>query len=398
MGSKQRNKTQPKKTNIVKEHSNKPKDSTSQLKDVDHGMSAKSNQSRVTLTLFTCIVLAGGVVWKVLEQDTNRDEEQTSMNKTTVVIELDESLADKLDYYGVTYSLQHIDRRHNLSLQEYLDVYDAKWPVLVTDVVPTWPAFNWTKEFFAKNYGDVRVAMKGVEGKLTKAESLAVPLKLFAEHAHEGKPKMWTYLEDELFIPQHPELRKDIGEAIYLKEDFFELFPSEVQPWNAMLLWGTAYSRSSLHIDPYNWTGTNAVLKGIKRWKLYPPGQDEYLYVFEDQKSGFPLDCYKYNSPIDTHDVDWKKYPKFKDARAIEFDQYPGEILLIPTGWFHQAFNVKETMAISSQVMNTNNYRILLEEILKADNLGDQELPDDLDTLSPRQQACTCPDCNVYAI
>jgi len=35
-----------------------------------------------------------------------------------------------------------------------------------------------------------------------------------------------------------------------------------------MLLWGTAHSRSSLHIDPYNWTGTNAVLSGKKMWKV----------------------------------------------------------------------------------------------------------------------------------
>ena len=54
----------------------------------------------------------------------------------------------------------------------------------------------------------------------------------------------------------------------YLKEDFYQLFPSEVKPWDAMLLWGTKFSRSSLHMDPYNWTGTNAVLKGRKRWKV----------------------------------------------------------------------------------------------------------------------------------
>ena len=28
---------------------------------------------------------------------------------------------------------------------------------------------------------------------------------------------------------------------------------------------------------------------------MYAPGQDEYLYVMRGQKSGFPLDCYKYN-------------------------------------------------------------------------------------------------------
>ena len=55
---------------------------------------------------------------------------------------------------------------------------------------------------------------------------------------------------------------------IYTDENLFELFPAEVRPWDAMLLWGTTYSRSTLHIDPYNWTGTSAVIRGRKRWKV----------------------------------------------------------------------------------------------------------------------------------
>jgi len=35
-----------------------------------------------------------------------------------------------------------------------------------------------------------------------------------------------------------------------------------------MMLWGTANSYSSFHMDPYNWSGTNAVLWGTKRWKV----------------------------------------------------------------------------------------------------------------------------------
>ena len=55
---------------------------------------------------------------------------------------------------------------------------------------------------------------------------------------------------------------------IYTKDDLFHLFPAEVRPWDAMLLWGTTYSRSTLHVDPYNWTGTVAVIRGRKRWKV----------------------------------------------------------------------------------------------------------------------------------
>ena len=55
---------------------------------------------------------------------------------------------------------------------------------------------------------------------------------------------------------------------IYAEENFFNLFPNEVKPWDCLLLWGTKYSRSSLHMDPYNWTATNAVLSGTKLWKV----------------------------------------------------------------------------------------------------------------------------------
>lgn len=65
----------------------------------------------------------------------------------------------------------------------------------------------------------------------------------------------------------------------YTEDDFFQLFPEEVRPWDAMLLWGTEFSRSTLHIDPYNWTGTNAVIRGRKRWKVN-------IIFFTDKNTG----------------------------------------------------------------------------------------------------------------
>ena len=52
-----------------------------------------------------------------------------------------------------------------------------------------------------------------------------------------------------------------------------------------------------------------------------------------------------------------------------------------------QAYNVEETIAISSQVMNSNNFRVVLEEVLKADNLPRHLLPPDVDSRSPAEQA-----------
>ena len=47
---------------------------------------------------------------------------------------------------------------------------------------------------------------------------------------------------------------------------------------------------------------------------------------------------------------------------------------------------MEETIAISSQVTNRNNYRIVLEEILAVGNLERKSLPPDIDNLPPPQQ------------
>ncbi|KAK2146535.1 hypothetical protein LSH36_601g00011 [Paralvinella palmiformis] len=324
------------------------------------------------------------------------------------------------------YNEEDIDRRQNLSLEEFSDIYDGKWPVIITDVVQRWPAYNWTGEFFNEHYGKEQVLMKTVDviihyvwalmavlsfnfykyflhivkPVMTEAVIVSVPVYKFHRNIEKAHRNSWSYVEDELFIPMRPELRKDIGNNVkpsylvdlitkYVKEDFFEIFPEDVRPWNAMLLWGTKYSRSSLHMDPYNWTATSTVIRGRKRWKLYPPGQDEYLYIMKDKRSGFPLDCYKYNSVVDAFDPDMETYPMFDKAASIMFEQLPGEILFIPSGWFHQAYNDEETLAISSQLMNKNNYRVILEEIIKMDNIQRDKLPTNIDMMSPQRQVET---------
>jgi len=51
-----------------------------------------------------------------------------------------------------------------------------------------------------------------------------------------------------------------------------------------------------------------------------------------------------------------------------------------------QAFNQEETLSISSQLMNRNNYLVILEEIIKGRNLSRKKLPPHFNTLMPPDQ------------
>ncbi|PVD35387.1 hypothetical protein C0Q70_02349 [Pomacea canaliculata] len=50
------------------------------------------------------------------------------------------------------------------------------------------------------------------------------------------------------------------------------------------------------------------------------------------------------------------------------------------------AYNTEETLAVSGQVMNRNNYRYVFKEILKAGNLQQRRLPDGFHNLLPPDQ------------
>ncbi|XP_076452015.1 uncharacterized protein LOC143287696 [Babylonia areolata] len=345
------------------------------------------------LSMFSSVFLS--ILWEIYTQPPKaKDADNLTYSYPVYTLNFEEALEERkilAEEYGYTLSDLKVERRSELSLEEFWDLYDAKWPVLVTDVVPQWPAYKkWTKEYLNKTYGFERVVMKAVMGTMHNAEGLSLPLFIFVNHAQESNPNYWTYLVDELFITTRPELLKHVPDTEYTQEDFFQQFPKEVRPWHCMLLWGTAHSRSELHIDPYNWTGTNAVLWGTKKWKLFPPGQDHLLYVYPNISCGFPLECNKYNSPVDTYASDMeaekRTYPLFSSAKYIEVTQKAGELLIIPTGWFHQAYNSEETLAVSGQFMNRNNYRFVLEEILKAGNLQRKQLPTGFHNLMPPDQ------------
>lgn len=93
-----------------------------------------------------------------------------------------------------------------------------------------------------------------------------------------------------------------------------------------------------------------------------------------------------YGSPIDAFNPNYNDFPLFRKAQYIETEVSPGEMLIIPTGWYHQAYNSKETISISNQIMNRNNYLVVLEEIIRGRNIKRKKIPAHFNTLLPPDQ------------
>jgi hypothetical protein len=54
------------------------------------------------------------------------------------------------------------------------------------------------------------------------------------------------------------------------KGDLFSHFPESIRPMEALIIGGVG-SRSFLHADPYEWTGWNYCMEGVKLWTFLPP-------------------------------------------------------------------------------------------------------------------------------
>ena len=52
-----------------------------------------------------------------------------------------------------------------------------------------------------------------------------------------------------------------------------------------------------------------------------------------------------------------------------------------------QVYNAEETLAVSGELMNRNNYRVVLEEILAYGEVSRDCLPRNIDQLAGREQA-----------
>ncbi|XP_063418744.1 uncharacterized protein LOC134701525, partial [Mytilus trossulus] len=358
------------------------------------GVRGISHTLRLLLVLIISVVLVTAVSLSAANKsDYLLSASDETINLTSIPYIYDYTKAEKtreenMEFYNQPLDQWNVEKRSGLSLDEFWDIYDGKWPVIITDVVDKWPAINWTKRFFQQNYADEKVMVKAVVVSRSFLSHMtgAVGMNTFISELDTSGPNGWIYLENELFIVTRPELKNDIGPNVYAEENFFNLFPDEVRPWDCLMLWGSQFFRSSLHMDPYNWTATNAVLYGQKSWMLFPPGQDELLYIYPNRKCHFPLDCVRYDSPIDAFVPDLTKYPHFDKAQYLEVTVTAGEMLIIPTGWYHQAFNEEETLAISSQIMNRNNYLAVLEEIIKGGNISRKKLPAYFNTLLPSDQ------------
>lgn len=226
-------------------------------------------------------------------------------------------------------------------------------PVILTHAMDDWNSFGngaWTEENLVKDWGQT-VFRAGKGFKMT--------IEKFFKYAHGQREARPQYLFDDDAFDDNPKLHEDYCHKIpeYFGEDYFNLI-KKGRPPNSWLVIGPPRTGASFHCDPWQTSAWNALIQGHKRWTLFPPGVTP---PGVDGHDDFYSDDYSSPKPLRWH---LEEGPVIEsDLQPVEVIQGPGEIIFVPSGWWHMVLNLDITTCCTQNYVNLCNIEDVALEI-----------------------------------
>ncbi|GMH29017.1 hypothetical protein Nepgr_030860 [Nepenthes gracilis] len=245
----------------------------------------------------------------------------------------------------------NIPRRRGISVEEFvLNFEEPNKPVLLEGCLMKWVAMKkWDRDYLVATCGDIKFSVGPVEMKIEDYFR-------YSDQAREERP---LYLFDPKFAKKVPILGLEYDVPVYFRDDLFYVLGDE-RPDYRWIIIGPAGSGSSFHVDPNSTSAWNAVIKGSKKWVLFPP--DVIPPGVHPSPDGVEVACpvsiIEWFMNFYAATKDWKKKP-------IECICKAGEVIFVPHGWWHLVINLEESIAITQNYVSRRNLLNVLDFLKK---------------------------------
>eukprot|EP00808_Paulinella_micropora_P020632 g16778.t1 len=251
-------------------------------------------------------------------------------------------------------AVDNIPRRANLSPEEFVREFEApNRPVVLTDQVTSWPAFTqqrWSLSSLLAKYRKVPFLCGGT----------LVPFSKYVRYAQSTLDGSPLYLFDKTFGEHSPALLADYAVPRYFQQDYFDVLHGQPErPRFRWFLVGPKGSGSSFHKDPNITSAWNGLVVGRKKWIMFPPDV-------------VPPGCFPspdnedVTTPLSLYEWFHNFYSTRNDVMPLgrvcyECIQKPGEMVFIPTGWWHMAINLEMSVAVTQNFVSPRNLTKILD-------------------------------------
>src|SRR5450432_830860 len=262
-----------------------------------------------------------------------------------------------------------IDHREKLSYEEFAKEYlYGKKPVVITDALREWKALSrWSPEFFKSEFGGLKFTLnEKVQGskeyKSDGSQDVEYTMADFIDRvlaSTEENPA--PYFRNQILYDLFPSLRQDVEplpeyfQPNWLPEHFMVKRVEEALNRGAAMELYIGGRGGAFPVLHYDGAGTHAFLMqvyGRKKFIIYPPSQEKFLYPSPEKENLSLLNS------LDNPDLE--KFPLFAQAEPTVFILEPGEMLFIPSHWWHTTKMLTPSISISANVVNQSNWHELV--------------------------------------
>lgn len=249
-----------------------------------------------------------------------------------------ESLMDALTALeALSEEFGRIPRRSGLTSAEFLEqYYCANRPVILTDIVPDWPAFEkWDLAHLQRRFGDEPVQYQ-------RGRSGGPFYRTFSDNRIETR--FGDYIDlvrdggttNDHYLIAHDRMLERPGFAALIDDMRFDdrYFDAHDTDGRLFFWLGPEGSMTHMHRDLGN--VFLAQIRGRKQVKMVPAKQLHRVY-----------NEVEYYSEANFDEEDFADFPLLREATVIRDVIEPGELLLIPVGWWHFLKSLDVTISVT---------------------------------------------------
>ena len=221
--------------------------------------------------------------------------------------------------------VSHVPRVSPLDAGVFKALARGGVPFVIVGLVEHWPVAQLTPKALTERFGNLRVKVR--HGDYVK--------DAFTLKRCESEQILSDYRERKLSVDGG--LPPYVGNQPLLELTALCKWPPYYQHYDLPRIWlGPANTVTPLHCDYTD--NLFAQVWGRKRFVLYPPHHDEFLYTREAN----PV---LYASKFNPEAPDFEELPLARHARPVACVVNPGELLYLPAGWFHHVRSLDDSLS-----------------------------------------------------